>query len=268
MRLLLIALLCVAPVAHGQTIVASSLGTFGGTGSDGTNTIVSSFGNSTVGSGSDGTNSTFSGFLFQSNVGGTGPLPVELLRFTALADGPRVQLAWTTASETNNAGFAVEARLPAGRQDPAGLAMWREIAFIPGHGTTAEAHAYAYTHTPATAAPAVRYRLRQVDLDGTATYSPETEVTLGAPQVFALGVPMPNPVRTSAMLRFDVPRAAPVRVTLFDGLGREVAVVFAGEAGPGRHAAAFDVAGFAAGVYVVRLVAAGVVVTQRLVVAR
>ena len=55
MRLLLIALLGVAPVAHGQTIVASSLGTFGGTGSDGTNTIVSSFGNSTVGSGSDGT---------------------------------------------------------------------------------------------------------------------------------------------------------------------------------------------------------------------
>ena len=38
------------------------------------------------------------------------PLPVELVAFTAARDGDAVRLAWETAAETNNAGFAVEVR--------------------------------------------------------------------------------------------------------------------------------------------------------------
>jgi len=61
-----------------------------------------------------------------------------------------------------------------------------------------------------------------------------------------------------------------VTVTVYDLLGRAVAVPVSGALGAGSHRAAVDVAGLAPGVYVVRAsVDAGAVVrTARLTVAR
>lgn len=44
-------------------------------------------------------------------------LPVELTAFAARADGNDVVLTWTTASETNNAGFKVQERASGGMGD-------------------------------------------------------------------------------------------------------------------------------------------------------
>ncbi len=53
-------------------------------------------------------------------------LPVELALFEAHANGARALLTWTTASETNNAGFAVEMR-PARCADPACTDAWTTL---------------------------------------------------------------------------------------------------------------------------------------------
>ncbi len=61
------------------------------------------------------------------------PLPVELSAFTAAADGQSAVLRWTTESETNNSGFAIETLR--------GNA-WTELAFVAGRGTTSERMSY------------------------------------------------------------------------------------------------------------------------------
>ena len=63
----------------------------------------------------------------------------------------------------------------------------------------------------------------------------------------------PNPMRGRGEVAFSLPEAGPARVDVVDLLGRTVAVLADGEHGAGVHAAPLDVAGWAAGVYVVRL---------------
>ena len=67
----------------------------------------------------------------------------------------------------------------------------------------------------------------------------------------------PNPTAGDATVTFEVPEAADVRVSVFDALGREVAVLAEGARGPGRHRVGLGGGALAAGPYVVRVVARG-----------
>ena len=84
----------------------------------------------------------------------------------------------------------------------------------------------------------------------------------------ALAPPAPNPSARGVRLAFTTPANGPVRLAVYDVLGREVAVVADGERPAGEHAAAWDASGAAAGVYVVRLEAGGAVVTRTVTVVR
>ena len=84
----------------------------------------------------------------------------------------------------------------------------------------------------------------------------------------ALAVPAPNPFRGATSVAFTLAAAGPARLSLVDVLGREVAVAFDGAAPAGETRAALDGRGLAAGVYVLRLEAAGQVATRRVTVAR
>jgi hypothetical protein len=88
------------------------------------------------------------------------------------------------------------------------------------------------------------------------------------PAAFALHAASPNPFAARVTLRFDLPEPAPVRLAVYDVLGREVAVLAEGEREAGRHAAVFDGHDLAAGVYVVRLTAGTQVQTQRITLTR
>ncbi len=78
----------------------------------------------------------------------------------------------------------------------------------------------------------------------------------------------PNPASSAAQLRITLPEAAPVTVSVFSTLGREVAHVAAGTLGAGAHVLGLDTAAWPAGVYVVRVTAGGQTATSRLTVAR
>ena len=80
----------------------------------------------------------------------------------------------------------------------------------------------------------------------------------------ALLAPRPSPFRAGTELRFRLDAAADVRLDVFDALGRRVASL-GGAYGPGEHPVSLAGDGLAPGVYVVRLAAAGVVRTQRVV---
>ena len=83
----------------------------------------------------------------------------------------------------------------------------------------------------------------------------------------ALAPAAPNPFRTSTTLRFTLAEGGDVAIDVIDVLGRTVAHV-GGAYGAGEHRVALDGTGLAAGVYRVRLRAAGTERVQTVVRAR
>lgn len=163
------------------------------------------------------------------------PLPVELSSFTAQANGRTAHLKWTTATEKNSARFEVERSLDG--------EAFAKVGAVAAAGSSSTARTYTYTDASAPAG-LVYYRLRQVDLDGTATYSPVRTVTL-AGAVTGLTL-VPNPTRTATLASGLVAGAA---VDVFDTLGRPVLHAQVDAAG---QAALALPTGLAPGMYLVR----------------
>lgn len=138
------------------------------------------------------------------------PLPVELAAFRAEARGPVAHLTWTTASEKNNAGFEVESSAD-GR-------TFGRLGWVPGRGNSTAAHTYQFDDgTLATApGPLVYYRLRQLDTDGTATFSPVRTVAVPTERLTQLQL-WPNPARSTVAVGGGAP-GQPVQ--LLDLAGR------------------------------------------------
>ena len=78
----------------------------------------------------------------------------------------------------------------------------------------------------------------------------------------------PNPFNPSTLLRYDVTVVGHVRLSVFDALGRRVAVLADNVHAAGRHAAEFDASNLPSGLYLVRMEAAGAVQTQQITLLR
>ena len=181
-----------------------------------------------------------------------GTLPVELLAFTAAADGGAAVLRWTTESETNNSGFAIETL-----RGSAAAAAWAELAFVAGRGTTSERAAYEQ-RIDGLGAGTHRFRLVQRDLDGTATVAGTVEVSIGMnAAIVAEG--------RGPVVRFGARDSGTLTAEAYDVTGRRVAVLFTGpvEGGEVREA---TLTGVAAGVYFVRVTGQMGAETARVVV--
>lgn len=80
---------------------------------------------------------------------------------------------------------------------------------------------------------------------------------------------LPNPVRDRAEVQLRLLGSERVRVEVLDGLGRRVALVFDGPAGPGERRLALDTRPLPSGLYTVRVTGeSGLTLTQRLAVVR
>ena len=63
----------------------------------------------------------------------------------------------------------------------------------------------------------------------------------------------PNPFNAVTRLAYSLPRAANIRLTVFDVTGREVRTLVEGMQEGGRHEVFFDGAGLPSGLYLVRM---------------
>ena len=108
-------------------------------------------------------------------------LPVELINFEGHVKGDDVVLNWSTASETNNNYFKVE-RSVDGRS-------FETIQIIGGAGNSSIQNDYVSVDD--SPIPGLSYyRLKQIDFDGTISYSPTIAIEIFAANVFYL---VPNP---------------------------------------------------------------------------
>ena len=87
-----------------------------------------------------------------------------------------------------------------------------------------------------------------------------TQSTTGAdeidgtmPEGFVLRQNYPNPFNPITVIRFELPVASDVRLSVCDLLGREVAVLVSEREVAGMHSVRFDGHGLASGVYLYRL---------------
>lgn len=138
-------------------------------------------------------------------------VPVELTSFEGFNRGSEVLLRWATASETNNHGFFVEQRIGA---------AWETLGFVQGQGTTLEESTYSYTVgnlLPGNHA----FRLRQMDYDGSVSFSPTVEVAIAVEgdMVVLRGQ---HPVRDEVRVFIALAQTQHVQVRIYDMLGREV----------------------------------------------
>ncbi len=88
---------------------------------------------------------------------------------------------------------------------------------------------------------------------------------VSAPNGFALGQNYPNPFNPSTTIKYELPKASVVRLSVYDLLGREVSVLVDERRDAGVHQVQFDASGLASGVYLYRLQAGDFVQTRRLV---
>lgn len=112
-----------------------------------------------------------------------------------------------------------------------------------------------------------------VTLQAKLTEDPTTGVGDDRPLAFAWVPPSPNPSRGSTMLGFDLPQRGPVDLAVFDLSGRRVATIARGTFEADRHRLSWNGAGdsghaLPAGLYFVRLQAAGQTRTSRLALVR
>lgn len=88
------------------------------------------------------------------------------------------------------------------------------------------------------------------------------------PGLFALTGVYPNPSRTSATVAFRTGAPGPVRLVLYDTLGRAVLTAYEGLAGAGDQVVDVDVSGLPSGVYVLRAAGGGGGASTKLMVIR
>ena len=90
----------------------------------------------------------------------------------------------------------------------------------------------------------------------------------GVPPGFALAQNYPNPFNPETTIRFTVPRAMHVLLTLHDALGRRVAVLVDGAVQGGTHDVRVNASALASGVYVYTLRGEGFIRSKKLTVIR
>jgi hypothetical protein len=178
--------------------------------------------------------------VFGALLPGEEPLPVGLTAFTAQAQGPdAVRLAWATASELNNVGFTVERSVDGQAFGPIGT--------VPGAGTSNTRHTYSLVDTQLPyGATVLYYRLRQLDENGTVTYTPVRVVRLAKAGAVAQLQAYPNPAREAVHVKL-LGSASSAPLELYDATGRLVRTLPA----PSPETT-LPLAGLPAGLYVLR----------------
>jgi Ca-activated chloride channel homolog len=105
-------------------------------------------------------------------------------------------------------------------------------------------------------------------VEPTATGSTGVTPVNGLPTTIALGQNYPNPFNPSTRIRYELPSELRVRLTVYDMLGRLVAVLEDGMRSAGVHEVEFDAAKLASGLYIYRLEAGAHVFVKSMMLLR
>lgn len=175
------------------------------------------------------------------------PLPVKLIHFSGKMEAQSVVLSWETGTEEGNAGFVVERSADA--------RIFDSLGFVAARKATAGHYAFK-DDQPLEGAS--YYRLRQLDLNGTTTYSHTLMMRIAAAEKGA-SLLTNNPVGDQLKVFGAAGSAGEIAFSVWNMQGQETAR-FQGSGGPVET---FNISGIPAGIYLLRAQKGGQVQTVR-----
>jgi hypothetical protein len=181
----------------------------------------------------------FTEFSDHGTGNGSGPLPIDLISFTADLDNSDVYVDWTVASQTNNDYFNVQRSIDG--------YDWEDIATIEGAGNSNQMMDYTYIDTDPYMGVSY-YRLKQTDYDGNFEIFDPVAVLY---EVNIVGLLIsPNPVRNAITISTDGAIHNDLNIIrIYDVKGN---LMFADNLIGNLENYVINVSEFAAGVYIVK----------------
>lgn len=174
-------------------------------------------------------------------------IPVELISFEGRIENNKIVLTWITATELNNYGFEIQKLFD--------NKNWQSIGFMSGKGTSTEKNYYSFSD-PGIDRGMHYYRLKQIDHDGSFTYSKIIAVSIeNVPLYFNLFQNYPNPFNNSTIITYQIPTDEFVSLKLFDVLGREIKTVINENKKAGYYSVSFKADDLSSGIYFYKLTA-------------
>ena len=171
-------------------------------------------------------------------------LPVEFAFFHGIVDENRIFLDWSTFSETNNAGYEIQLRV--------GNNPFQPVGFVAGAGTTSEKQNYSFSLENLSAGM-YTLRLRQVDFDGTFSYSTPIELNVLLAEEPASLDAYPTPFNPHTTIELHVSRSQKASIEVFNLLGEKVDALFTGTVTPSSpHRSQFTPRFLPSGVYLIK----------------
>jgi hypothetical protein len=158
---------------------------------------------------------SFSNFTLPGKSDLTPPiLPVELISFIAYPANNYIELEWITASEVNNDGFVVERSLD-------GI-TFEKIGYVDGNGTTNEKTIYTFQDDSVQYNRLYYYRLKQIDFDGTTSYSNIVSAKLIFNQLEGWTVSnfFPSPSVSNSYIQISTDKDIELDYMFYDVLGK------------------------------------------------
>jgi hypothetical protein len=193
-------------------------------------------------------------------------IPVEMLIFAATTNTNNVLLTWSTASELNNRMFEVQR---ADGNSGQNNLNWKTIGSVEGRGTTTEKSYYSFTDVIPINGISY-YRLKQIDFDGTFRILNAEMVEFTLIKDYALEQNYPNPFNPSTVINYSIPTAGQVKLTVYNLLGSEVAVLVDEYKEAGNYSVEFSTedlkSNLGSGVYIYTLKSGSFAQTRKMVV--
>jgi Secretion system C-terminal sorting domain len=174
-------------------------------------------------------------------------MPIELVSFTANSSNYAVELAWATASETNNKGFSIE-------RSTDGIAF-SNIDFVQSKGDSKTTKQYGFMDKNTVDGTDYYYRLRQIDGDGREFVSKIVTAKTDSKKTFSFA---PNPANNQIAINTQGKKAV---CRVYDILGRALLSTTLGE---NSYASTMDISTLKSGNYILEISANGGVFREKL----
>ena len=198
-------------------------------------------------------------FLFPyvtNTIGGCSTLPVSIVDFKGSLNNNKALLSWSTVTEFNNKGFAIE-RSKDGK-------TFTQIGFVNGAGTTTKRINYTYTDATLSdfGIATFYYRLKQIDIDGKTSYSNVIPLSLKNIVSWKL---YPNPVKDKLTVELNLAADTKVSVQIISKDGKLLLNADKGTLPQGQQQLNFNTQNLASGSYFIRIKAGDKNYTQTII---
>ena len=95
--------------------------------------------------------------------------------------------------------------------------------------------------------------MKQIDFDGSTEYSDEIFIEVSAPSEFVLNQNYPNPFNPATNVKFNIPTAEFVNLSVYNLVGEKVAELINEVLQQGEHNLNFNASDLPSGIYIAKL---------------